>query len=187
MTEVTFRNFTPVKSVWISLQSIYSSVPWGILSPHYTDFLIKIYFYNVVSIKVVLALFKVAWAKWADPWVITVITTQESAHATLCSTRKTLVSMVNLTVTWQKLYQSLIVNLTTQKLITLDSIWIMHQVFSISIEKIPINFRQDQHIKQPDLAKKKLETQFNSTSQICIWSSQADINLKYVLYLVRDN
>ena len=103
MTEVTFRNFTPVKSVWISLQSIYSSVPWGILSPHYTDFLIKIYFYNVVSIKVVLALFKVAWAKWADPWVITVITTQESAHATLCSTRKTLVSMVNLTVTWQKI------------------------------------------------------------------------------------
>ena len=68
----------------------------------------------------------------------------------------------------RKLYQSLIVNLTTQKLITLDSIWIRHQVFSISIEKIPINFRQDQHIKQPDLAKKKLETQFNSTSQIYI-------------------
>jgi len=37
--------------------------------------------------KAILVLRKVVWA---DPWVITVITTQESAHATLCSTWATL-------------------------------------------------------------------------------------------------
>ena len=46
---------------------------------------------NATGIKVVLMLQKVVWT---DPWVFTVITTQGSAHATLRSTRKTLMGII---------------------------------------------------------------------------------------------